>query len=52
MGEDITYLEPLTVLIGCLNVLIEYFNRLKKFFIGRAQPTFGWAWALLGYAPV
>ena len=38
--------EPLTALIGCLNVLLEYF--VFKIFIGRAQPTFGWAWALPG----
>ena len=37
----------LTALIRFLNVLLEYFD-FFKIFIGRAQPTFGWAWTLPG----
>ena len=39
----------LTALIE--NILIKVL-RFFKIFIGRAQPTFGWAWPALGYTPV
>ena len=41
---------PLTALIGYLNILIKVL-RFFQIFIGRAQPTFGWAWPALGYTP-
>ena len=40
--------------LGLLTALIECSIRVLRFFqifIGRAQPTFGWAWPTLGYAP-
>ena len=41
---------PLTALIGYLNVPIKVL-RFFQIFVGRAQPTFGWVWPALGYAP-
>ena len=41
---------PLTGLIGYLNALSEYFDLFQFYILVRAQPTFGWAWALPGLA--